>query len=149
MPVRYTLIATALLLATATAASAATYNISFSNTCDTLTLTETDGVVVGVSDAPSCDDSYEVGTVAKLAASVSPGGKVLVAAGDLGGAPLQWVWEFNLKTGEAELRGTQDGSTVLAAEFPFTLTKDRKLGDRSHLPKATSLFKLIAKPVPR
>jgi hypothetical protein len=140
--------ASALLIATVTAASAKTYNIAITNTCDTLTLTETDGVVVGVSNATNgCDDSYEIGSAAKLAASVTPGGKVLVAAGDLGSAPTQWVWEFNLKTGEAELRGTPDGSTVYALEFPFTTGK--VLGDRSHLPKATTLFKQSAKPVLR
>ncbi len=136
----------ALLAATATGASAKTYNIAITEACDTLTLTVTDDVVVGTSNATGCDDSYEIGTVAKVSSSVAPGGSILVAAGDLGTEPDQWVWEFNLKTGEAELRGTLNGTTEIQAPFAFTITKG-KAKARPGLPKATELFAKLAKPI--
>jgi hypothetical protein len=140
-------VATALLASISTGAAAKTYNIAISGSCDTLTLTVTSDIVVGTSNAPNgCDDSYEVGTTAKVSGSVSPGGSVLVAAGDLGTAPDQWVWEFNLKTGQAELRGTLDGATEIQAAFSFTVTKG-KAEARPNLPKATEIFAKIAKPI--
>ncbi len=140
------LVAAAVLACSGTGAAARTYHIAISGACDTLTLTETNDVVLGVSDASDCDDSYEVGSKARVSSTVLPGGPVLVAAGDLGLAPDQWVWEFNVKTGQAELRGTPDGKTLYAAGFSFTLSKD-KAPARPGLPKATAIFARIAKPV--
>lgn len=56
------LIAGAMLAASVSGASATTYQIAISGSCDTLTLTNSNGIVVGVSNAPSCDDSNLIGT---------------------------------------------------------------------------------------
>jgi hypothetical protein len=138
------LLASALLIVGG-AASAKTYHIAVTGVCDTLTLKDVQGVISGSSDTAGCDASYEVGTEATVKASILPGGKVLVAAGDLGLSPDQWVWEFNISTGEAELRGTSDGKTVIGGEFGFTFTDGKAPANHGHLPKATEVLKQRAK----
>jgi hypothetical protein len=114
--------AAALFAAPASGAGAQTYNIAVDGGCDTLTLTLAGGIVAGVSNgADGCDDSDVVGYQAKLPASVAPGGKVLIAAGDLG-TTYAWSWAFNLKTKNAELTGT-DGVDVFTLDSTFTFTK--------------------------
>jgi hypothetical protein len=77
---------------------------------------------VGQSNTSGCDYSNVIGYKAKLKKDAGPGGKVLIAAGDLGLEPDAWDWAFNLKTLTATLTGTPDGSTIEQANFSFTYT---------------------------
>jgi len=129
-----------LLLGSTCIASAATYNISITGACDTLTLTVNDGVVVGQSNSSGCDDGNEVGYVANVKELTgNPGTNELIVGSDLGLAPDAWTWTFNLKTKTATLTGTPDGSTVYGPDnFSFTYAKAEK-NEKSSLPSATSI----------
>jgi hypothetical protein len=132
-------LAALLLAASAGGANAATYNISITGFCDTEVLTTNGDVVVGQSNASSCDTGNLVGTSARLnAANANGAGKNLVVGGDLGLSPDAWVWAFNLKTGQATLTGTPDGSTVYGPlVFSFTYTKANQHKPKG-LPSAVS-----------
>src|SRR5437016_14282242 len=100
-------VAAVVIAAPASLANAATYNIAIAASCDTLTLTVSNGVVVGQSNAPNnCDDGNMIGYTAKLSKKVLSGAKVLIASSDLGLSPQSWSWAFDLTTGQAQLTGT-------------------------------------------
>jgi hypothetical protein len=122
------LAATAAIAASAGVANAATYNIQIDGACDYLSLTVSQGIVVGVSSATDCDDGNMIGYTAKLSRKVLSGAKVLIASSDLGSAPYSWSWAFDLSAGTAQLTGTGDGSGTLVGNFTFTYTK----GGASH-----------------
>ena len=147
MAFRTGLIAAAVLVASAGIALAGgrfkngTVNISIDGTCDTLTLTDTNGVIVGQSNAPNgCDDGYEIGYVASQKL-VNPGSNEAIVGSDLGLSPDAWVWSFNFKTLQAVLTGTRDGQTADGPlDFLFTYTRgDEPLPAKpGGLPTATS-----------
>jgi hypothetical protein len=100
--------------------------------------------VIGSSNAPSgCDDSYVVGTVAKVSSSIAPGGSVLITAGDLGVEPAQFVDYLNLSTGVFNLYGTTDGKTLFSLPGTFTILDAAKVPPvKTGLPKISArLFK--------
>jgi hypothetical protein len=142
------LLAAAILAISASVAGAqTTYNISITGACDTLSLTlDTDGVVVGQSNKSGCDYSNMIGYQAKLKKDVGPGGKVLIAAGDLGLEPDAWDWAFNLKTLTATLTGTPDGTTVDQGNFSFTFTTgaNHVKPANNGKPSATSIVRSLA-----
>jgi len=119
--------------------SARPYNIQLAGFCDALTLTVTAGVVVGQSNASSCDDGNMVGYQAKLGAGTPPTGKVLIAGSDLGLSPDSWSWAFNLATLNAVLTGTTDGVSTVQVPDTFTYTRgEQRTVRNSHLPSAVS-----------
>jgi hypothetical protein len=111
---------------------AGTYSIAIVGACDTLTITvDSSGDAYGNSNAANCDTSAVVGSVAKLAASVEPGGAVIQVGGDLGFGPTEaWNWDFNLKTKAATLRSST-GTNILSDTFAFTYTLNAKVKPQS------------------
>lgn len=87
-----------------------------------------------------------IGYRAKLSGKVLSGANVLIASSDLGSPPYSWSWAFDLKTGAAQLTGT-DGATVFVGNFSFTYTKGgASRGVASNgLPSAVSMARKISR----
>ncbi|MBV9570366.1 MAG: hypothetical protein JO056_03905 [Alphaproteobacteria bacterium] len=115
-------LAAAALAASSGIANATTYNIQITEACDYLTLDVSKGIVSGHSTATDCDEGNMIGYKAKLSDKVLSGAGALIASSDLGSPPYSWSWAFDLKTGTAQLTGT-DGTTVFVGNFTFTYTK--------------------------
>jgi len=124
----------AVLLASSGAAFAT--SVQFNDFCDHEDFTVSNNVAVGASDASSCDDAYIVGEDGKVKAA--PKGKVTILGSDLGLAGTGWDLVLNLKTGEAEVYGTTNGTSLLAISDTITVSKARVPPSHRGLPSLRS-----------